>query len=171
MTKPATPATQAPADYATGHGNIQLSARVGLGFRRRNLQQIRCSCAVRARGQIWQAASAKSSKRPIFQTPPGELGHIDKSESLSRNSFDLTTLAKAFSVPWGQNPPVGLILCARAKSALARYALDGLPNKIMAAEYRTVLPDVELLQAELEKTRRELEAREIGRSADMEGGA
>lgn len=71
----------------------------------------------------------------------------------------------------GENPPVGLILCARAKSALARYALDGLPNKIMAAEYRTVLPDVELLQAELEKTRRELEARQIARSGDVEGGA
>ncbi len=70
----------------------------------------------------------------------------------------------------GENPPVGLILCARAKSALARYALDGLPNKIMAAEYRTVLPDVELLQAELEKTRRELEARQIARSGDEEGG-
>lgn len=69
----------------------------------------------------------------------------------------------------GENPPVGLILCARAKSALARYALDGLPNKIMAAEYRTVLPDVELLQAELEKTRRELEARQIARSGDAEG--
>ncbi|MDR0672943.1 MAG: PDDEXK nuclease domain-containing protein [Zoogloeaceae bacterium] len=57
----------------------------------------------------------------------------------------------------GENPPVGLILCARAKSALARYALDGLPNKVMAAEYKTVLPDVKLLQAQLEKTRRELE--------------
>ena len=64
---------------------------------------------------------------------------------------------------------MGLILCARANSALARYALDGLPNKIMAAEYKTVLPDVKLLQAELEKTRRELEARRIGRGGDAEG--
>ena len=63
-----------------------------------------------------------------------------------------------------ENPPVGLILCAGAKTALARYALDGLPNKIMAAEYRTMLPDVKLLQAELEKTRHALEARGIGRS-------
>jgi predicted nuclease of restriction endonuclease-like (RecB) superfamily len=68
-----------------------------------------------------------------------------------------------------ENPPVGLILCTRAKSALARYALDGLPNKIMAAEYKTMLPDVALLQAELEKTRRELEARRIGHGSDGEG--
>ena len=67
----------------------------------------------------------------------------------------------------GENPPVGLILCARTKSALARYALDGLPNKVMAAEYKTVLPDVKLLQAEMEKTRRELEARRIAH----DGGA
>lgn len=69
-----------------------------------------------------------------------------------------------------ENPPVGLILCARAGSALARYALDGLPNKIMAAEYQTVLPDVELLQAELEKTRHELEARRIARRGNAEDG-
>jgi predicted nuclease of restriction endonuclease-like (RecB) superfamily len=69
----------------------------------------------------------------------------------------------------GENPPVGLILCARAKSALARYALDGLPNKVMAAEYKTVLPDVKLLQTQLEKTRRELEARRIGRGGAERG--
>ncbi|MFM8901026.1 MAG: YhcG family protein [Burkholderiales bacterium] len=57
----------------------------------------------------------------------------------------------------GENPPVGLILCADKGSTLARYALDGLPNKVMAANYRTVLPDAELLQKELEKTRQLLE--------------
>jgi predicted nuclease of restriction endonuclease-like (RecB) superfamily len=57
-----------------------------------------------------------------------------------------------------ENPPVGLILCADKGHALARYALDGLPNKIMAANYKTVLPDAELLQKELEKTRLLLEA-------------
>lgn len=58
-----------------------------------------------------------------------------------------------------ENPPVGLILCADKGHALARYALDGLPNKIMAANYQTVLPDAELLQKELEKTRLLLESR------------
>jgi predicted nuclease of restriction endonuclease-like (RecB) superfamily len=53
----------------------------------------------------------------------------------------------------GENPPVGLILCADKGSTLARYALDGLPNKVMAANYRTVLPDAEVLQRELDKTR------------------
>ncbi len=58
-----------------------------------------------------------------------------------------------------ENPPVGLILCADKGHALARYALDGLPTKVMAANYRTVLPNAELLQKELESTRRLLEAR------------
>jgi YhcG PDDEXK nuclease domain len=58
-----------------------------------------------------------------------------------------------------ENPPVGLILCADKGHALARYALDGLPNKIMAANYKTVLPDAEVLQKELEKTRVLLESR------------
>jgi predicted nuclease of restriction endonuclease-like (RecB) superfamily len=59
----------------------------------------------------------------------------------------------------GENPPVGLILCADKGQALARYALDGLPNKIMAANYKTVLPDAELLLQELAKTRLLLESR------------
>jgi predicted nuclease of restriction endonuclease-like (RecB) superfamily len=58
----------------------------------------------------------------------------------------------------GENPPVGLILCTRRNTAVARYALDGLLNKVLAAEYQTVLPDVKLLEEELAKTRRGLEA-------------
>jgi len=59
----------------------------------------------------------------------------------------------------GENPPVGLILCAEKGAAEAHYALDNLPNKILAAEYQTVLPDEKLIANELEKSRRELEAR------------
>lgn len=58
-----------------------------------------------------------------------------------------------------ENPPVGLILCSQRDEAIARYALDGLPNKILATEYRTVLPDERLIADEIEKTRRRLEAR------------
>ena len=34
----------------------------------------------------------------------------------------------------GENPPVGLILCAEKGAAEAHYALDNLPNKVLAAE-------------------------------------
>jgi len=56
----------------------------------------------------------------------------------------------------GENPPVGLILCAEKGAAEAHYALDNLPNKVLAAEYQTVLPDEKLIAQELERSRREL---------------
>jgi len=59
----------------------------------------------------------------------------------------------------GENPPVGLILCAKKDAAVAKYALEGLPNKVLAAEYRTALPNEKRLAEEIAKTRRELEAR------------
>jgi len=62
----------------------------------------------------------------------------------------------------GENPPVGLILCAAKGSAEARYALDNLPNKILAAEYQTVLPDEHLIAEELERSREELERKRRG---------
>ncbi|CAB3682972.1 DUF1016 family protein [Pseudomonas aeruginosa] len=58
-----------------------------------------------------------------------------------------------------ENPPVGLILCADKGHALARYALEGLPSKVMAANYKMVLPDAEVLQKELENTRLLIESR------------
>jgi predicted nuclease of restriction endonuclease-like (RecB) superfamily len=60
-----------------------------------------------------------------------------------------------------ENPPVGLILCAEKGAAEAHYALDNLPNKVLAAEYRTVLPNEELIANELARTRSELEQRQL----------
>ena len=58
-----------------------------------------------------------------------------------------------------ENPPVGLILCSEKDEALAHYALEGLPNNVMAAEYRINLPDEKLLAAELDRTRQTIELR------------
>ncbi|MDR1187794.1 MAG: PDDEXK nuclease domain-containing protein [Bifidobacteriaceae bacterium] len=59
----------------------------------------------------------------------------------------------------GENPPVGLILSAEKDAEQARYALDGLPNPVLAAEYKVTLPEPGVIEAELARTRRELEAR------------
>jgi predicted nuclease of restriction endonuclease-like (RecB) superfamily len=61
----------------------------------------------------------------------------------------------------GENPPVGLLLCAEKGGAEAHYALDNLPNKILAAEYQTVLPDEKTIADELERSRQELEQRKL----------
>jgi len=58
-----------------------------------------------------------------------------------------------------ENPPVGLILASRTDDAVAHYALDGLPNKVLAAQYKTELPDEAMLASEMEKTRKLLESR------------
>jgi hypothetical protein len=56
----------------------------------------------------------------------------------------------------GENPPVGLILCSEKDAAVAHYALEGLPNKVLAAEYRMKLPKEKILIGELERTRKKL---------------
>lgn len=58
-----------------------------------------------------------------------------------------------------ENPPVGLILCAQKDHAVAHYALEGLPNKVLAAEYRTALPAEKTIAAEVDKTRKIIEER------------
>ncbi|MSU66024.1 MAG: DUF1016 domain-containing protein [Opitutus sp.] len=57
-----------------------------------------------------------------------------------------------------ENPPVGLILCSKPNDALAKYALEGLPNQVLAREYKLALPREKLLTDEIEKTRERLEA-------------
>jgi hypothetical protein len=63
----------------------------------------------------------------------------------------------------GENPPVGLILCAEKGTAEAHYALDNLPNKVLAAEYQMVLPDEKIIADELKRSRVRLEERRMKR--------
>lgn len=66
----------------------------------------------------------------------------------------------------GENPPVGLILCNKKDEAVAHYALEGLSNKVMAAEYQMILPDEATLTAELERSRKLLEYRSTKPDSD-----
>jgi predicted nuclease of restriction endonuclease-like (RecB) superfamily len=66
--------------------------------------------------------------------------------------------AKEHWVHEGENPPVGVILCAQKDEAVAHYALEGLVNKVLAREYLTVLPSEKALVQEIEKARREIES-------------
>ncbi len=58
-----------------------------------------------------------------------------------------------------ENPPIGLILCAQKDESVAHYALEGMNNKILTAEYRMDLPDEKILVEELEKTKKVIEDR------------
>ncbi|PPB83760.1 uncharacterized protein DUF1016 [Mycetohabitans endofungorum] len=63
----------------------------------------------------------------------------------------------------GENPPVGLILCAQKGAAEAHYALGNPPNTVLAAEYQIILPDAALMVEELERTHAELDRRNAGK--------
>lgn len=67
--------------------------------------------------------------------------------------------AKAHWMRESENPPVGLVLCAEKDAAVAHYALEGLPNQVMAAEYKTMLPDEKRIEEALRQTRRALDLR------------
>lgn len=58
-----------------------------------------------------------------------------------------------------ENPPVGLILCAQKDTAVAKYALADLPSKILAAEYKLILPSEKILIQQLQRTQRTLRKR------------
>ena len=62
----------------------------------------------------------------------------------------------------GENPPVGLVLAASKGASEAHYALQGLSNQVLAAEYQTVLPNESVLAAELTRTQATLELSEKG---------
>lgn len=89
----------------------------------------------------------------IIDLKLGKFTHADAGQMHTYLNY-----AKENWVREGESPPVGLILCAQKNEAVARYALDGLPNKVMAAEYRTTLPDESVLASEIERTRKMLES-------------
>lgn len=96
----------------------------------------------------------------------GELTHADAGQMHMYLNY-----ARKHWMREGENPPVGLILCAQKDEAVARYALEGLPNKVMAAEYRTVLPDEMILVAEIERTREILEERKLAALPSLRKGS
>lgn len=64
----------------------------------------------------------------------------------------------------GEKPPIGLILCSEADSAVAHYALQGSPNKILTANYKMKLPSPNELVRWLRR------ARTSKRTSDLQGG-
>ena len=92
----------------------------------------------------------------VIDLKVGKFSHADAGQMHMYLNY-----AKAHWMKPGENPPIGLILCADKGTAEAHYALDGLPNKVLAAEYQTVLPDEKLLADEIEKTQQALGARTL----------
>lgn len=91
-----------------------------------------------------------------------KLGHFTHADAGQMHQMHLyLNYAREHCTVEGENPPVGLILCASMDEAVAKYALEGLPGKVLAAEYRTKLPREKTIEQTLSKTRHQLEARAI----------
>jgi len=74
------------------------------------------------------------------------------------------TYAREHWMVAGENPPVGLILCRSKEDAVVKYVLEGLASKVLAAEYRTTLPDEKVLENELARSRQLLETGRVSES-------
>ena len=64
----------------------------------------------------------------------------------------------------GDNPPVGIILCANKNESLVRYATTGLSQQIFVSKYLINLPDEDQLkQIIMEEQRKILSTTPIGK--------
>lgn len=61
----------------------------------------------------------------------------------------------------GDNPTIGLILCAKKNETIARYSVLKDSKQLFASKYMLYLPTEEELQLELERERRMIEARRV----------
>ncbi|ECG8515927.1 DUF1016 domain-containing protein [Salmonella enterica subsp. salamae] len=86
-----------------------------------------------------------------------KVGKFSYSDAGQMNMY-LNYAKEHWTMP-GENPPVGLILCAEKGAGEAHYALNGLPNTVMASEYKVQLPDEKLLADELVRSQNLLETR------------
>jgi hypothetical protein len=113
---------------------------------------------------ISQTASAKLNAIPVdvahhrFPLPWSHYARLLAVRNAAARAFyESEALRGGWTIRQLDRQIVGLILCAERDHAVAKYALEGLPNKVLAAEYRTTLPQEGTLAKEIERTRRQLD--------------
>lgn len=90
----------------------------------------------------------------IIDLKAGKLTHQDLGQmQLYVNYYDRERRSA------GDNPTLGLILCAEKNDAVVRYTLGEKQKKIFASKYKLVLPSEAELRAELLRERRQLSGR------------
>lgn len=85
----------------------------------------------------------------IIDLKLGKFSHADVGQMILYTNY-----ANEHWCEEGENPPIGLILCDQKSEALAHYTLENLPNKILASEYKMVLPNERILEEEIAKAKR-----------------
>lgn len=146
--------------------SVDLTRRYNRGFSTGNLRQIRSFYLYFQHIEIHQTVSGESINliqlARIFPLPWSayvRLLSVKNADAGQMNMY-LNYAKEHWTMP-GENPPVGLILCAGKGAGEAHYALNGLPNTVMASEYKVQLPDEKLLADELIRSQIALTAQKI----------
>ncbi len=74
-----------------------------------------------------------------------KIGEFDHADAGQMNVY--LNYYKANEMSPGDNPPVGIILCAGKNDALVEYATSGLAQEVFVSRYLTELPAKEQLLA------------------------
>lgn len=81
-----------------------------------------------------------------------KIGRFDHGDAGQMNLY--LNYYKEHEMTEGDNPPVGLILCADKDDSLVRYATGGMANELFVSKYQLQLPDrqtlLDLIQQDLE---------------------
>ena len=81
----------------------------------------------------------------------GEFSHADAGQmNVYLNYYKENELQK------GDNPPIGIILCAGKEEALVKYATTGLSEKVFVSKYLTNLPSEVEFQKVIEDQTRQI---------------
>ena len=67
----------------------------------------------------------------------------------------------------GDNPPIGIVLCADKSDAIVRYTLPEGEKQIFASKYKLYLPSEDELRDELNQEYRALESGKVNNDDDM----
>ena len=155
---------------------VDLTERFGRGFSRQNIWQMRLFYQSYPPEQILQTVSGESESSEIFQTLSEKLEDTEDMPATSAAST-LNSIASRFPLPWSAYVRLLSVKNINAREFyetealrggwsirqldrhVAQYALGGLTNNVMPAEYRTTLPDEELLAAEIDRTRQVINLR------------
>lgn len=83
-----------------------------------------------------------------------KIGEFDHADAGQMNVY--LNYYKANEMSLGDNPPVGIILCASKDNALVEYATSGLAHDVFVSQYLAELPDKEELRALIERENQRL---------------
>jgi predicted nuclease of restriction endonuclease-like (RecB) superfamily len=88
----------------------------------------------------------------LFDLKMGRLMHQDIGQMQMYANF-----YEAERLPPGDNPPIGIVLCADKNDAVVRYTLRGVQSNVVASRYQMYLPSEAELRAELLREKERLE--------------